>query len=236
MLALLEINLEILVKSRREAQTIIRVAKRNQEIRIAELTKVNPRKFFSYVNDRKPIKSKIGPLKDPQGVLHIDDRRLATIFNEYFVSVFTVEDISIIPEPSIRFEGVEENFLKTIYCTREDVEMGLNRLKRFKSPGPDKMVPFVLKRVKNSIIENLVKIFNYSIESRNVPTDWKSANVVPVYKKGDKTNAGNYRPISLTSVIGKLLESILTKHITNHLEMNNLIKDSQHGFRRHNLV
>ncbi len=51
-------------------------------------------------------------LRDPQRVLHIDDRRLATIFNEYFASVFTVKDISIIPEPSIRFEGEEENFFK----------------------------------------------------------------------------------------------------------------------------
>ncbi len=63
--------------------------------------------------------------------------------------------------------------------------------------------------------------------------DWKSANVVPIYKKGDKSKAGNYRPILLTSVIGKLLESILTKHIANHLETNKLIKDSQHGFRSH---
>ncbi len=63
--------------------------------------------------------------------------------------------------------------------------------------------------------------------------DWKSANVVPMYKKGDKSMAGNYRPISLTSVLGKLLESILTKHITNHLEINKLMNDSQHGFRKH---
>ncbi len=54
-----EINLERLVKSRREVQTMIRVVKRNQEIRIAELTRTNPSKFLSYVNDRTPIKSKL---------------------------------------------------------------------------------------------------------------------------------------------------------------------------------
>ncbi len=68
---------------------MIRVAKRKQEIRIAELTKTNPNKFFSYSNDRKSIKSKLRPLENQQMVLHIDDRRLATIFNEYFASVFT---------------------------------------------------------------------------------------------------------------------------------------------------
>ncbi len=82
------------MKSRREVQTMIRVVKRKKEIKIAELTKTNPSKFFSYVNDRKSIKNKLGPLNNQLGVFHIDDRRLATIFNEYFVSVFTVEDIS----------------------------------------------------------------------------------------------------------------------------------------------
>ncbi len=76
---------------------MIRVAKRKQEIRIAELTRTNPSKFFSYIIDKKPIKSKLGPLQYQQGVLHIDDRRYATIFNKYFASVFTVEDISEIP-------------------------------------------------------------------------------------------------------------------------------------------
>ncbi len=61
--------------------------------------------------------------------------------------------------------------------------------------------------------------------------DWKSANVVPIYKKGDKSKVGKYWPILLTLAIGKLLESILTKHIANHLETNKLIIDSQYGFR-----
>ncbi len=87
----------------------------------------------------------------------------------------------------------------------EDVEVELNKLKNFKSTDQYQLVPLVLKSVKNSIIENLVKIFNYSIVNSYVPMDWKSANVVPIYKKGDKSKVGNYRPISLTSVIGKLI-------------------------------
>ncbi len=84
------------MKSRREVKTMIRVAKRYHEIRIVELTKTNLGKFFSYVNNRVSIKSKLGSLKYQQGVLHIEDRRLATIFNEYFASVFIKEDISVI--------------------------------------------------------------------------------------------------------------------------------------------
>ncbi len=94
----------------------------------------------------------------------------------------------------------------------------LDKLNKFKSLGPDNLIPLVLKNVKLSIIENLVKMFNYSITSFSVPLDWKLANVTPIHKKGDKSQAENYRPISLTSVAGKLLETIVTNHISNHLE------------------
>ncbi len=123
-----EINLERLVKSRREVQTMIRVAKRKQEIRIAEQTKTNPSKLFSYVNNRKPIKSKLGPLENQKGFLHIN-RRLATIFNEYFASVFTVEDISEIQEPSIRFEGDEEIFFKQSIVRIKMLRLGSTNLR-----------------------------------------------------------------------------------------------------------
>ena len=103
----------------------------------------------------------------------------------------------------------------------------------YKSPGPDKMLPMVLVNVKDSLVNKLTTIFNYSISETYIPSDWKLANVTPIHKKGPKTLVENYRPISLTSVVGKLLESIIVKHITNHLESNRLILDTQHGFRRH---
>ncbi len=132
-----------------------------------------------------------------------------------------------------RFEGVNNSVLNTIVCSYEDVEKMLDKLNKFQSPGPDNLIPVVLKNVKLSIIDNLVKIFNYFITSCSVPLDWKLANVTPIHKKGNKSHAENYRPISLTLVVGKPLETIVTNHISNHLESNNLLKDTQHGFRRH---
>ncbi|MCP5019012.1 MAG: hypothetical protein GY938_27595, partial [Ketobacter sp.] len=64
-----------------------------------------------------------------------------------------------------------------------------------------------------------------------VPEAWKLANVVPIFKKGDRSISANYRPVSLTSTVGKLLESIIARNIREHLEKYNLIRDSQHGFR-----
>ena len=71
-----------------------------------------------------------------------------------------------------------------------------------------------------------------SFDEGVVPSDWKLANVCPIYKKGSRAHAMNYRPVSLTSQICKLLESIIRTAVVAHLDKFNLIKDSQHGFRR----
>ena len=76
-------------------------------------------------------------------------------------------------------------------------------------------------------------IFNKSILSGKVPSDWRCANVASVFKKGSRAIAENYRPISLTSIICKILESIIHKVIVAHLKQYDLINSSQHGFRQH---
>ena len=60
---------------------------------------------------------------------------------------------------------------------------------------------------------------------------WKEANIVPIYKKGKKSDPNNYRPVSLTSTVSKIMETILRDEIVSHLEGNNLISPDQHGFR-----
>ena len=69
------------------------------------------------------------------------------------------------------------------------------------------------------------------MQNGECPDDWRSANVTPIHKKGDRTNPNNYRPVSLTSQVCKLMESIVRKHIVEHLTENNILRDEQHGFR-----
>ncbi|MGH0165001.1 UNVERIFIED_CONTAM: hypothetical protein FKN15_076607, partial [Acipenser sinensis] len=101
-----------------------------------------------------------------------------------------------------------------------------------KSPGPDEILPIVLKEMKEVIYKPLTKIMQQSLDTGVVPTDWKIANVIPIHKKGDKTEPGNYRPISLTSIICKLMETIIRSKMENYLYGNNILGDSQHGFRK----
>ena len=69
-------------------------------------------------------------------------------------------------------------------------------------------------------------------ETGVVPRLWRQANVVPIFKKGDKAESSNYRPISLTSMVGKMLEAIIARTIIKHLDEHKLIRHSQHGFSK----
>ena len=107
----------------------------------------------------------------------------------------------------------------------------LDKINGNKTPGPDCKAPRVLKEEKFQICKPLSVMFNKSLNTGKIPYDWKLANVTPIQKKGDKSLPSNYRPISLTSVVCKLMESIIRDQLVTFLEENNLVKNSQHGFR-----
>ncbi|XP_048725773.1 solute carrier family 49 member 4 isoform X5 [Caretta caretta] len=108
----------------------------------------------------------------------------------------------------------------------------LEKLDVHKSMGPDELHPRVLKELAAVIAEPLAIIFENSWRTGEVPDDWKKANVVPIFKKGKKEDPGNYRPVSLTSVPGKIMEQVLKESILKHLHERKVIRNSQHGFTK----
>jgi hypothetical protein len=113
------------------------------------------------------------------------------------------------------------------------VEKLLKNLKPDKAAGPDMISPKVLRELAPVLSLPLSLIFQNSIDTGVVPTQWKHhALVTPIFKKGDRDKASNYRPVSLTAVCCKLCEHIVAKAIVTYLETNGLLSDSQHGFRQ----
>ena len=146
--------------------------------------------------------------------------------NCQFQSVFTHEDLShlpsccgpsqpVIPDISISVDGVL-NLLKTL-----DTK---------KASGPDQIPARILKLCAEEIAPILTVIFIQSLNSGFIPKDWLSANITPVFKKGDRGKPNNYRPISLTSICCKIFEHILYYHIIEHLNTNSILIDQQFGF------
>ena len=218
------------VISRRILKKVLKRKRKDYENEIAANAKTNPKQFFSYISSKKNSRSVIGPLENDRGVLETDDTKMSVLLNQYFCSVFTSENQDIpIPQDIIAERQIEA--LSTVNFSPAEVIKYIDKLKVTKSPGPDQIHPRILKETKNEIAEHLSNIFTQSLENGACPSQWKEANVTPIFKKGDKKCPGNYRPISLTSVIGKLMESLITDKITEFLETNKLIGDSQHGFR-----
>ena len=104
-----------------------------------------------------------------------------------------------------------------------------DRLKEQK-PGPDGIHSRVVVETHEQLVRPLTIIFNKSLSEGVVPDSWKEAEVVPIFKKGKRDDPGNYRPVSLTSVCGNIMEKMVRKEIVDHLERNEVISDVQHGF------
>jgi len=113
-----------------------------------------------------------------------------------------------------------------------DVRRKIKGLRQDGAAGPDRIGPKILQELREELSHPLAVIFNKSMEEGVVPQDWKEANVTPVFKKWSKSVSCNYRPVSLTSVSCRVMESILRDEITSHLTAKKVIKDSQHGFMK----
>ena len=114
----------------------------------------------------------------------------------------------------------------------EEVKEQLGNLRVDKAPGPDNMQPRVLREVAKQVSEIFTDIFNSLLESGQVPEDWRAANATPLFKKGSREELGNYRPVGLTSVVGKVLETLIEDQMWNHLNKYKRIQGSQHGFTK----
>ena len=206
-------------------------AKSEFEHKLANNIKKDSKSFYAYVRSKQRNKVKVGPIKDAAGSLIADDKVTADAFNEYFASVFTVESNSNIPVAVQIFKGDKNSeSLNRIDISEQMVLKKLSELNVGKTPGPDGIHPKLIYELRNELVKPLTKLFQLSVESGVVPQEWKDARVSPLFKKGKRDAPENYRPVSLTSIIGKILESIIKDRIVNHLDKFSLINTSQHGF------
>ena len=132
------------------------------------------------------------------------------------------------PEAEHYFQGEESERLKTVHITEEKVKKKLLNLSLLSAPGPDRMWPRVLFSLAGELSYPLAVIYTRCLAQETVPPEWKTVNVTTIFKKGAKGSSGNYRPVSLTCVLCKVMESIIRDAIMEHLDMFKLNRSSQH--------
>ena len=183
------------------------------EQNIAMSVKGKPKDFWKYTKSRIKHKQSIPTLEKPDGSKAITPKEKANSLNQFFCSVFTRERSNDIPELSEDFPG---DILATTNITPEIVWKKLVNLDPNKSPGPDKWHPHFLRELANVICIPLSILFNKSL-TEGARDTWLKATISAIYKKGQKSILGNYRPASLTSVISKIMESIIRDAIVSHM-------------------
>ena len=109
----------------------------------------------------------------------------------------------------------------------------LKDLDASKSGGPDGINAGILKELSDVIADPIATLFNRSMNEGKLPGQWKEANVTPLFKKGDKTKTNNYRPVSLTCILCKVMESIIRDKMMSYFEEHNYLSQFQHGFIPH---
>eukprot|EP00745_Piridium_sociabile_P036881 TRINITY_DN66612_c0_g1_i4.p1 TRINITY_DN66612_c0_g1~~TRINITY_DN66612_c0_g1_i4.p1 ORF type:complete len:154 (+),score=22.77 TRINITY_DN66612_c0_g1_i4:221-682(+) len=122
--------------------------------------------------------------------------------------------------------------ISSITVDPKGVNKLLRNLKTDKATGSDSIPAYILRTAADEITPVLTTLFQRSLDTGDIPSDWRQAWIVPIFKKGEKHLASNYRPVSLTSVTCKLLEHIVHCNIMGHFDNLNILSDSQHGFRR----
>ena len=215
---------------RNKATEMVRKAKKNFEKSVIRDIKKNSKKFWSYVRGKTKIKENIMRVTNQDGNLTENDEETAKFVNQAFVSVFTQEDSNVgVPTVNYNYNGA---ILNDLVISEEIVHKLLLKLDVNKSAGPDGITTRLLRECSEHLIVPLTIIFKKSLESGDVPMAWREANVCPIYKKGAKTNPLNYRPVSLTSVVGKVFETLIRDALVKHATENTIIKLQQHGFMK----
>ena len=217
-------------KIRNCVRSEIRKVSKQKGKEIARDCKRNPKKFWQYVKSKNKSPQVVGDLtvkKNGISSIVTMDSEKCEYFSDYFASIYSVEN----PLP---FEQLPprapRNQMTELVIDQETVYRKLDSLKLNKSPGPDMLHPRVLFETRKAISCVLTRLFNLSLHEGTVPLGWKESIVSAIHKKGAKNLVENYRPISLTSVVCKIMESIIRDHIMDYFTSNNLFSDLQYGF------
>ena len=192
--------------------------------------KSNPKFFWTYANKKRKMRSRIPPLLKEDGSLTDVAAEKAELFQSQFTSVFS----NPCSTPSNAADSIPPSTtsISSIEFSPASIERALADLNAYSAGPPGDIPARILRECRSSLSYPLYILWSKSFETGVVPTLLKYQHISPLYKKGSKSVAGNYRPISLTSHIAKTFERVVRSQLVDYFESSNLFNDSQHGFRR----
>ena len=220
-------NLNIASQRQSEFEIQEKKAILNHENKVCQSIKTNPKVFYKYMHSKRKIKESVSKLKNKDNKFAKSPRESADLLSEFFSSTFVKEPYGPLSEDCY---NISSNLISELEINTDKVKKLLSTVNTSKSSGPDNIHPKLLRSLSEneSFVRAVLLLFRKIYESSSMPLQWKTANVIPLHKKGSKTNASNYRPVSLTCIMCKLYENIVREHVFNHVKT--AITKRQHGF------
>ena len=217
----------------------LRAAKRTYHCKLCDKIKANKfgsKDWWNLVKQVSNISQKSHGIKilvSDNDEIITDDHNKANALNNFFASQTYIDELhATLPDLPNHENAPDIPTLDRIVLTERNVEDILKTLDTSKAMGPDLINARILKEASRELSIPLCMLFNTSLQSNIFPSQWKIANVVPVFKKNDPQKVNNYRPISLLCIISKVFEKCIYKYLHNFILDNNLLSPHQSGFRK----
>jgi hypothetical protein len=238
-----------MLKQRREAKRGVTGIDRVQYVELCknvrkkmsmEIRDYNTKKIRKVIEENRGLKvlkremrkgsNQIITLKDEKGVRRSDRKEILDIVEKFYTSLYESIDENNGEEHERRGESgdMEE---ETPEIMAEEVKYAMNLMKKGKSPGEDGIQLEMLQLGGEEVVKILTRLFNLCLMNKKIPQEWEISRMILIFKKGDREEIGNYRPINLLPAIYKLFTKILTNRLTTILDSNQ--PREQAGFRKH---
>ena len=181
----------------------------------------NSHYFWSQINNNKK-KEKISLVENGSVITNNTD--IANSFKHLFAGKYMCDN----SYSRTQEEGTTLGPIAIPTITIKDILDGLNKIKPRVTPGPDQIPAYMMKACKDIIAPILHVIFNVSLMKGVFPEVWKEAYIIPIYKNGAKTDANNYRPVTILNCLSKVFEQIIQRYLAFHVKSR--LHKAQHGF------
>eukprot|EP00794_Sanderia_malayensis_P021253 gene21253-23326_t len=199
-------------KARNKVSKLIKQNRKKFEKDLVDQVKTNPKAIWKYIQSKSTV----------------DDKVKAKILAEFFSSVFAEEPDGPMPQFEKKACRLEMPFIEIM---EEKVESLPKDVNPNKSPGLDNLQPRLLKKSAAKLKDPLCRVFKRCLREGKIPDVWKKSRISAIFKnKGNRKVAGNYRPVSLTTIVSKTFEKVVREDIIKHFNDNGLFSKKQYGF------
>ena len=193
--------------------------------------KTNPKAFYSFAKKFKTPVASVGPLLDNDKQLQSDPVRMGSILQEQYARAFSNPDKANLAEVRVSKLVAQSESITDLVFDEQDVLGAIKAMDRYSAVGPDKFPAIILKECGQVLAPVVTQLWRASLDSGDIAAKFKSQSVIPLFKKGKRSSAANYRPVSLTSHLIKMFERVFRAKLVEYIEAQEIIHDDQHGFR-----